>query len=49
MKRKKSNKPKMPSISASLSEWQEYEKAIKQYEEDTKKKKELIQRIKNKR
>jgi hypothetical protein len=49
MKRKRNNRPKMPPISASLLEWQEYEKAIKQYEEDNKKKKELIQRIKNKR
>jgi hypothetical protein len=49
MKRRKSNKPKMPPVSATLSEWQEYEKAIKQYEEDTKKKKELIQKVKNRR
>jgi hypothetical protein len=46
MAKRRSAKPKKPKYSASYEEWVEYEKAIKKYEEDTKKKKEIIQKLK---
>jgi hypothetical protein len=39
-------KPKKPRSSDSLAAWQEYEKKIKQFIEEQKRKKELIEKLK---
>lgn len=47
--KRRSNKPKKPKASDSYEAWVEYEKAITKYEQDSKKKKELIAKLKYKR